>query len=186
MEAKESNKKIKWSKKFKANSMLTQDGWVELKKKQKKEAKPLKICAIGKERVKVTVDSAAEESVSPADWASRFPLDPVVPGRELKLVNANGGKINHYGKRRVAFSPSSNSQKCLGLGFEVTDVRKPLAAVFRICEQGNIVQFGPEEADNYIKNKGSGEKIYMKREGNSYVIEGDLCDANTFHGQVNM
>ena len=53
-------------------------------------------------------------------------------------------------------------------------------------EQGNIVQFGPEEADNYIKNKGSGEKIYMKREGNSYVIEGDLCDASTFHGQVNM
>ena len=40
----------------------------------------------------------------------------------------------------------------MGLSFQATDVRKPLLAVKRITEKGNVVQFGPAESDNYIKN----------------------------------
>ena len=53
----------------------------------------------------------------------------------------------------------------MGLNFQVTDVRKPLLAVKRITEKGNVVQFGPAESDNYITNKLSGKKILPKRKG---------------------
>ena len=43
----------------------------------------------------------------------------------------------------------------------MTDVRKPLLAVTRIAEKGNVVQFGPSEGDkgwSYIMDVSSGEK----------------------------
>ena len=59
----------------------------------------------------------------------------------------------------------------MGMEFQVSDVRKPLAAVWRIAEKGNVVQFGPRDGDNYIQNINSGEKIWLKRKGGSYVME---------------
>ncbi len=44
----------------------------------------------------------------------------------------------------------------MGLDFQVSDVQKPLAAVWRIAEKGNIVQFGPRVEDNFIKNTVTG------------------------------
>jgi len=41
-------------------------------------------------------------------------------------------------------------------------VKKPLAAVHRICEKGNIVQFGPNEADNFIFDVTSKQKTWLK------------------------
>ena len=46
----------------------------------------------------ITVDSAAEESVCPKDWGQQF---AIAPSDQMNLVNASGGKINHYGKRDV-------------------------------------------------------------------------------------
>ena len=59
----------------------------------------------------------------------------------------------------------------MSLGFQVSDVQKPLAAVWRIAEKGNIVQFGPREEDNFVQNVKTGKKIHMVRKGRSYVIE---------------
>ena len=125
----------------------------------------------------VTVDSAAEESVCPRGWAGHFGTDPVLNGKELKLVNASGGKITHYGTRKVAMQADG---RLLGMNFEVTDVKKPLLAVTRICERGNLVQFGPEAAHNFIQHIDTGEKLYMKRRGNSYVLPGELAETNPF------
>ena len=55
----------------------------------------------------------------------------------------------------------------------MSDVQKPLAAVWRIAEKGNIMQFGPRDEDNFIKNVESGKKIHMVRKAGSYVIEAD-------------
>ena len=128
----------------------------------------------------ITVDSAADESVCPRDWAEQFGTNPVKTGRELKLINATGGKINHYGSRKVAFQPEAAGARLLGIGFEVTDVKKPLMAVSRICEKGNIVQFGPDERQNFIQSIATGDKLYMTRRGNSYVLSGDLANTNPF------
>ena len=56
------------------------------------------VCGVATE---ITVDSAAEESVCPLHWAEQFGLDPVQPGRKMNFVNASGGRINHWGSRKV-------------------------------------------------------------------------------------
>ena len=60
------------------------------------------------------------------------------------------------------------------LGFQVADVKKPLIAVKRICEKGNLVSFGPKEEDNYIMNKDIKDKMMLKPNGRgSYLM--DVC-----------
>ena len=49
--------------------------------------------------IEITVDSAAEESVCPFEWGKRFGLREVE--QKLNLVNASGGRIGHYGERKV-------------------------------------------------------------------------------------
>ena len=53
----------------------------------------------------------------------------------------------------------------MSLCFQVTHVRKPLLAVKRITEKGNVIQFCPAESHDYIKNKLSGNKILLRKKG---------------------
>ena len=41
----------------------------------------------------ITADSAAEESVCPKDWCEEVGMRPVAEGREMRLINASGGRI---------------------------------------------------------------------------------------------
>ena len=102
----------------------------------------------------VTIDSAAEESVCPKDWGDMFELIEVVAGKEMKLRNANGGKIEHYGWRDVVFEVDGDvaAMMGMGMGFQTSDVRNPLTAVFRIPDKGNKVQSGPGTYDNFSEN----------------------------------
>ena len=63
------------------------------------------------------------------------------------------------------------NQKEMEMKFQVCDVKKALGAVWRICDAGNVVQFGPRSEDCFIKNLKSGEKVAMRREGRSYVVD---------------
>ena len=49
----------------------------------------------------------------------------------------------------------------MGLRFQVTDVKKPLLAVRRLVEKGNVVRFGPEPGESYIANIETGKKIEL-------------------------
>ena len=71
----------------------------------------------------ITVDSAADESICPQVWVQQFGMEP--SRKNLRLVNASGGAITHCGARQVAFQPEAVG-RVLGVGFEVTDVKKPL------------------------------------------------------------
>ena len=135
---------------------VCKDGWVRAGKK-----------------TEVTVDSAADESVCPKEWGDEmFELREVDEGKEMQLRNANGGKIKHYGKRDVTFEVEGESDlKLMGIGFQASDVRKPFAAVHRIVEKGNRVQFGPNPEDNYIQNVRTLEKVHMRKKGRSYVLD---------------
>ena len=55
-------------------------------------------------REEVTVDSGAEESVCPVSWGVEFRMTPVVLGREMKMVNAGGGELNHYRSRKITIT----------------------------------------------------------------------------------
>ena len=60
----------------------------------------------------------------------------------------------------------------MNLGFQVTDVSKPLISVKRVVEKGNIVGFGPNKEDNFILNKASGDKIMLRPNGKgSYMMD---------------
>jgi hypothetical protein len=120
----------------------------------------------------ITVDSAAEESVCPRDWCQEFGTK--TPTKWLKFVNASGGQMGHYGERTAKFRVLGRETGIMSLNFQVSDVQKPLVAVRRIAEKGNIVQFGPREEDNFIMNKMTGNKICMVRKGGSYVIPAEM------------
>jgi hypothetical protein len=119
----------------------------------------------------ISVDSAAEESVCPKSWGGQFPLKE--PARWMRFVNASGGSMNHYGEK-VATIRTEKEGDVMSLGFQVSDVSKPLLAVWRIAEKGNKIQFGPEEQDNFIENVKTGKRVMMKRKGGSCVIPAEL------------
>ena len=128
------------------------------------------VCAVTSE---VTVDSAAEESVCPKSWGQHFGLNPVEPGKHMTFINASGGPIAHHGSRKVIVNSVTGQQ--LSMNFQVTDVQKPLLAVSRLIEQGNVVQFGKLPGHSFIQNIATGDKLMLERRCNSWVIPGKLA-----------
>ena len=119
----------------------------------------------------ICIDSAAEESVCPENWEKGFGTGKIAPGKEMKFRNASGGKMNHYGSRAVTFKAEDAKEgTMMGMEFQVSDVKKPLVAVWRIAEKGNIVQFGPTNKDCFVQNIASGEKVGLRKKGGSYVM----------------
>ena len=95
----------------------------------------------------------------------------------MKFRTASGAKMRHYGSRLANFTArDGGKERLMGLEFQVSDVRKPLAAVWRIAEKGNIVQFGPTDTDCFIQNIRSQEKVGLRRKGGSYVMSVDFAE----------
>ena len=130
-------------------------------------------------KVKIAIDSAAAESVCPVEWAEQFQVTPPAPGKEQSFVNASGGNIKHDGEKSTMLvtKASTGKERTIGLLFQVCNVQRPLAAVRRICEKGNIVQFGPGVNDNFIKNIASKEVIWLKQERGQYSMEAFLLES---------
>eukprot|EP00973_Karenia_brevis_P006275 854340-Karenia_brevis.AAC.1 len=60
----------------------------------------------------------------------------------------------------------------MSISFQVAAVSKPFLAVKRIVEKGNHVSFGPGEKDNFIFNKGAGERLLLIPNGRgSYLMK---------------
>ena len=116
----------------------------------------------------IVVDSAADESCWPKDQGGAFETRPST--KNIVLRTANGGEMGHYGEKEITIR-SGESEEVMGLRFQVTDVRKPLLAVRRLVERGNVVSFGPGPSDNYIQSIETGRKIPMERRGGSFVIK---------------
>ena len=97
-------------------------------------------------------------------------------GKVNKGVTGKSGRWKQFDlKEEVKFigavGDEGSEGAALGLSFQVTDVRKPLLAVTRIAEKGNVVQLGPSEGDNFIRNKLSGNKILLGKKGGSYIMD---------------
>ena len=82
--------------------------------------------------------------------------------------------MGHYGEKDVPFTDKVDGD-IVGLKFQATDVRKPLPAVRRLVEKGNVVQFGPEPWQNYITNMETGEKIMMEKKSGSFAIKANFA-----------
>ena len=90
--------------------------------------------------------------------------------RNIVLKTVNGGEMGHHGEKEVTFKSGMDAD-IVGLKFQVTDVRKPLLAVRRLVEKGNVVISGPEFGQGYIHNVQSGKKIMMEKKGGAFVIK---------------
>jgi hypothetical protein len=127
----------------------------------------------------IIVDSAADESCWPAGHGDAFPTKPA--GKELKLRTANGGEMKHYGEKHVTFK-YAGAKGPVGLKFQVTDVKKPLLAVRRLVEKGNVVMLSSVEGESYVYNKEAKLKIPIVKKGGSFVIEAEFVQG--FTGQA--
>jgi hypothetical protein len=70
----------------------------------------------------------------------------------------------------------------VGLKFQVTDVKKPLLAVRRLVEKGNVVMLSNIEGESYVYNKEAKIRIPIVKKGGSFVIEAEFVQG--FSGQV--
>ena len=137
----------------------------------------------------IVIDSAADESVCPWGWMKSLHTKAVPNEKKMKFRNASGGKMDHYGERRVDFI-TGDDKDVKRMHFQVTDVKRPLAAVHRIAGRGHIVQFGPKSEDNSIKHIAIGQKIAIRKKGRSYVMDVDVLqkirpgDGPHFTGQA--
>ena len=65
----------------------------------------------------------------------------------------------------------AGEETIVGLTFQATDVKKALAAVWRVCEKGKVVQFRDQPEDCFIKNKRINRKNFMREKSGSYVLD---------------
>ena len=95
----------------------------------------------------IVVDSAADESCWPKGQGDAFNTMP--PKNKIILKTSNGEEMG-------------TDVDVVGLKFQVTDVKKPLLAVRRLVEKGNVVMFGPEPHQSFIQHVQTGKKIPIR------------------------
>ena len=127
-------------------------------------------------RGKITIDSGAAESVLPVDVV---PNETLVEGeakkRGVRYIAANGGKMDNMGVKKVRFR-REGSTAVNSITFQVTDVGKPLASVSRILDKGNTVVFTRNSGGSYIVNEKTREKIAIKEEKGTFVIDVEFLE----------
>ena len=80
--------------------------------------------------------------------------------KNVKLMAANGQEMKIDVEKTVKFEAAGRT---CGMIILVTDVKKPLAAVSSVVDEGNVVVFGPGPWGSFIQNVNTGEKIFMER-----------------------
>ena len=122
------------------------------------------------ELIEITVDSGAEESVTPPDVMNQFQTKETENSKAgEQFVAANGSVIENEGERSVEVHTLDGVKR--SMVFQVTTVNKALASVARMNEKGNIVVFDGE--NSYIQNKQPGEVIPLrKKKQGTWVLEG--------------
>ena len=122
----------------------------------------------------ITVDSGASRNVWPKQRKEGGKISEAAGNP--KLMAANGTAIPISGEKVVKFA--NNGRKC-AMKFLVTTVKKPLAAVSTIVDEGNVVVFGPGKDDSFIQCIATGDRIPMRRKRGTYVIDADFAAGAT-------
>jgi hypothetical protein len=119
----------------------------------------------------ITIDSGASENVISQDFAKSVPIVPSAGSREgVQYVTANGNTMPNKGEKHIPVV-TAEGHKCL-LNMQVTDVKKPLMSVARICDAGHEVVFTAE--GGRIKHLGSGQVTKFQRVDNVYRLRVNL------------
>jgi hypothetical protein len=130
------------------------------------------------EKIKFAVDSGAAETVCKKSDAKDF--SPIYGGSEslTKYIMPNGEIVENDGEKHLKVKTAEGEKFIVRT--QLTDVRKPLMSVSKVCDEGNIVVF--KQNGGYIQNEKTGKKTSFSREGNVYALEMDLV--SDFAGPV--
>ena len=121
----------------------------------------------------ITIDSGAGKNVWPRERREGGKITPMT--RRVRLTAANGQEMKVDGEKAIRFG--ADGKQC-SMKFLVTEVKKPLAAVSSIVDEGNIVVFGPGPSGSFIQNCTTGEKIIMQRKQGTYVMKVDFASGD--------
>ena len=128
----------------------------------------------GWERLTLTVDSGASDTVVPRTVCS---LAPLVKGPRygIEYEIANGETIDNEGERdclmRVGEADASEDNS-MQVTFQVVDVTKALLSVHRVCEQGHDVMFSKKDGGSAILVNGDpNNRIPLRNCGGTYELD---------------
>ena len=119
------------------------------------------VCPVEKQRTngRIIVDSGEAESVWPEGLMPEIQTKPSVGSQTgVTHIAASGNRTPNLGEKKVHFKTKDGLNT--SIAFQVTKVKKPLAAVSKITEKGNWVCFGPSET--YIENVATGKRTDLE------------------------
>ena len=140
----------------------------ELRLAEKLEVSQVESSSEAEHIVELTIDSGAAENVMGMDVVPEVPLKSSAGSRAgVEYLAANGTRMPNRGEKAVPIV-TSEGQRCM-LNMQVTDVRRPLMSVSRICDAGHRVVF---EADGgYIEQVDTAERTRFQRVANVYRLQ---------------
>ena len=133
---------------------------------------------LGKGRVvEMTIDSGAAETVTSEEEIPEYPtIQPSGPERETQYVLPDGGMVKNKGEKHVEITTGEGA-KCT-VRMQVTQVRKSLMSVSKVCDAGHRVIF--ERNGGYIEHEASGQRTAFDRKGGVYALMVNLDKPQDF------
>lgn len=122
----------------------------------------------GWEVMPLTMDSGAGEHVCGPKDAKCCPIRPTAASEAgTCYITANGNEIPNMGEKMVKMVTKEGS-KC-AMKMQVTDVRKPLASISRICSEGHTVTF--HDKGGFITHNETGQVTKFDKRNHVYVLD---------------
>ena len=134
------------------------------------EVNSVNVCDGTWEKIDITVDSGAVDTVAPPSVASHVPIESTWASREGYCYRAaNGQLLPNLGERKIRGVTQEGS--AVGLTFQVAEVTKVLGSVSKFCEAGNRVVFDDSDPEGgCIMNKSTGVRTQMHKSDGVYKI----------------
>ena len=128
------------------------------------------ICVAGEwEKIELTVDSGAAETICPASCALGVKTSPGVKmSQGVRYTCAGGRKIPNLGEKKCIMMTSEASTE-RKLALQVADVNRALLSVSKAVDGGNRVI--SDKDWSYIEDRTTGERTTLVRKGGLYVVE---------------
>ncbi len=118
--------------------------------------------------VEVTVDSGAEDSVSgPNTCVNCVTQRSYAQANGIQFETASGDIIEHVGQE--VLEVFSQEGVMMNMTVQLAAVNKMLLSVGKISTANDRVVF--DDAGSYIEDKGTGEKMYLEKHNNTYILK---------------
>ena len=120
------------------------------------------------ERIPVTVDSGAVDSVIPKRLAKGVPIIETEASRQgLKYRSASGNPIKNEGEKNLQGYTKEGNR--VDMSMQVAEVTKPLGSVRAYVQAGNRVVF--DAGGSFIQNDVTGVKTDIEDRSRAYVFD---------------